>query len=121
MKPAVGVTVAVYESPPPGDTVLDDGVADREKSATVIVLVCVELDSPPLSVTLNVAVYVPGAEYVTLPGTATVLDDGEPPGNVHAYDAIVPPGSLALPENPTESPGLMVMFAAGASIDAVGA
>jgi hypothetical protein len=34
----------------------DDGVEDIEKSATVIVLVCVALTAPPLSVTLKVAV-----------------------------------------------------------------
>jgi len=55
-----------------------------------------------------------------LPGIAAVLDDGVPPGNVHAYEAIVP-SSAPLPENGTGAPGLTVTFDAGLSIEAVGA
>jgi len=39
--------------PPPGSTVCEDGVADSEKSGTVIVRVAAGLMRPPLSVTLN--------------------------------------------------------------------
>ena len=62
-------------------------------------------------------------EYVTFPGTATPLDAGDPPGNVHAYEAMLPftSGSLPLPEKATTPPGSTVTFDAGLSIDAVGA
>src|SRR5437773_8396370 len=67
LNPLIGVTVAVYVVLPPGRTVRDDGGADSEKSATVMVRVAGALARPPLSVTVNDAVYVPGVEYVTLP------------------------------------------------------
>jgi hypothetical protein len=75
-------TVAVYVVPAPAMTALDDGVADSEKSATVIVRVAGWLAAPLLSVTVNDAVYVPGVEYVTLPGAAAELDAGLPPGKL---------------------------------------
>ena len=50
-----------------------------------------------------------------------LLKEGEPPGNVQAYVAIVRRLSVPLPEKETASPGLMVTFDAGLSIDAVGA
>ena len=56
VNPVPGVTVAVYVVLPPGTTVRDAGVAESEKSATVIVRVAGALVSPPLSVTVNDAV-----------------------------------------------------------------
>jgi hypothetical protein len=84
LKPVAGVTVAVYVVPAPARMVLDPGVADNEKSVTVIVRVAADwLVAPPLSVTLSDAVYVPAVEYVTFPGAANELELGLPPGNVH--------------------------------------
>ena len=56
VKPDPGVAVAVYPALSPGATDTEAGEPETEKSATVIVLVCVVLVSPPLSVTLKVAV-----------------------------------------------------------------
>ena len=67
---------------PPGGTDCEAGVADSEKSGTVIVRVAVGLVSPPLSVTVNDATKVPGVEYETLPGLATELEPGLPPGKL---------------------------------------
>jgi hypothetical protein len=50
-----------------------------------------------------------------------LLKEGEPPGNVQAYVAICPSASVPLPKKETAPPGLMVIFDAGLSIDAVGA
>jgi hypothetical protein len=90
LKPASMATAALYVVPLPAKTVRDDGDAVIEKSGTVIVRVAAVLVSPPLSVTVNEAVYVPGVEYVTAPGLATVLEDGLPPGKLHEYALIVP-------------------------------
>lgn len=62
VNPFSGATVAVYVVFAPGRTVRDAGVADNEKSETVIVRVATVLVRPPLSVTLKVAVKVPGVE-----------------------------------------------------------
>ena len=62
LNPVPGVTVAVYVVPAPAMTVRDDGVADNEKSVTVIVRVAGWLAAPLLSVTVNEAVYVPAVE-----------------------------------------------------------
>jgi len=56
LNPAIAVTVAEYVVPPPGDTDRDAGVAESEKSRTVMVRVTAGLASPPLSVTVNDAV-----------------------------------------------------------------
>ena len=53
VNPATGVTVAVYVVPAPGSTLEDAGVAEREKSATVIVRVAGTLAAPALSVTVS--------------------------------------------------------------------
>ena len=57
VNPLPGVTVAVYVVLPPGRTVCEAGVADSEKSVTVTLRVAGALWRPPLSVTLNDAVY----------------------------------------------------------------
>jgi len=62
LKPVFIVTVALYVVGLPAKTVWDDGDADIEKSGTVIVRVAGVLASPPLSVTVNEAVNVPGVE-----------------------------------------------------------
>ena len=49
-----------------------------------------------------------------------MLEPGVPPGNDHAYDAMVPSGSVPEPENDTDPPGLIVTFVAGLTIVAVG-
>ena len=62
VKPVPAVTVAVYVVPAPARMLLDAGVADSEKSGTVIVRVAGWLVAPTLSVTVNEATYVPGVE-----------------------------------------------------------
>ena len=62
VNPVPGVTVAPYVAPAPARTVEDAGVAESEKSVTVIVRVTGWLVAPPLSVTVNEAAYVPGVE-----------------------------------------------------------
>ena len=62
LNPVPAVTVAVYVVFAPARMVLDAGVADSEKSDTVIVRVAGWLLAPTLSVTVNEAVYVPGVE-----------------------------------------------------------
>ena len=99
----------------------DDGLADKEKPGTVIVRVAGALTRPPLSVTVNDAVYVPGAEYVTSPAFAAELEAGTPPGNDQAYAAIVPSGSVPVPAKVTACPALTRTFAAGLVMVAVGA
>ena len=120
VNPFAGVTVAVYVVPPPGRTVLDDGVAVNEKSVTVTVRVAGWLVAPLLSVTVNDAVYVPAVEYVMLPGAAAELEAGLPPGNVQEYEAMVPSGSLPVPAKETACPAMIVTFPPGLVIVAVG-
>jgi hypothetical protein len=55
LKPVPAVTVAVYVVLPPARTVRDAGVADSEKSGTVMVRVAGGLTDPLLSVTVNEA------------------------------------------------------------------
>jgi hypothetical protein len=55
VNPDRAATVGVYPALPPGTTLLDDGVADTEKSDTVIVRVAAALVRPPLSVTCRLA------------------------------------------------------------------
>ena len=55
VNPERGATVAVYPVLDPCTTLVDDGVAVTEKSATVIVRVAGVLVRPPLSVTLRLA------------------------------------------------------------------
>ena len=59
---------------------------------------------PALSVTVRVATNMPGVEYVTLPGVATLLDPGLPPGNDQEYAVTVPSGSVPDPEKNTDCP-----------------
>ena len=54
-KPVPEVTVAVYVVLPPARTVPAAGVADSEKSGTVMVRVAGGLTDPPLSVAVNEA------------------------------------------------------------------
>ena len=49
-----------------------------------------------------------------------MLVPGFPPGNVQAYAEMLPSGSLPLPENDTDWPGLTVTFVAGLTMVAVG-
>ena len=53
--PVPGVTVAVYVVLPPARTLPDAGVADSEKSGTVMVRVAGGLTDPLLSVTVSEA------------------------------------------------------------------
>ena len=62
LNPAFIVNVVLYVVGLPAETVCDDGEADIEKSGTVIVRVAGVPASPPLSVTVNEAVNVPGVE-----------------------------------------------------------
>jgi hypothetical protein len=55
-----------------------------------------------------------------LPAFACVADAGLPPGKDQAYVTVLPSGSLPLPEKDTVSPGLIVAFVAGLTIEAVG-
>ena len=55
VKPSIGPTVAVYVVPAPGRTLRDAGVAESEKSATVIVRVARTLAVPASSVTVREA------------------------------------------------------------------
>jgi hypothetical protein len=55
VNPERAPTVAVYPVFDPCTTLLDDGVADSEKSETVIVRVAAALVRPPLSVTCRLA------------------------------------------------------------------
>src|SRR6266480_4715046 len=75
---------------------------------------------PALSVTVRVATNVPGVEYVTLPGVATLLDPGLPPGNDQEYPVTVPSGSVPDPEKNTDRPAKMITYPEGLSIDPVG-
>jgi hypothetical protein len=61
LNPEPPVTVAVYPALPPCVIVCDAGVAESPKSGTVIVRVAATLVSPPESLTVNDATYVPGA------------------------------------------------------------
>ena len=63
---------------------------------------------PALSVTVRVATNMPGVEYVTLPGVATLLDPGLPPGNDQEYAVTVPSGSVPDPEKNTDCPAKMI-------------
>ena len=56
VNPLIADTVAVYEAPLPGRTVLEPGVAESEKSPTVTVRVAGALAAPPLSLTVSDAV-----------------------------------------------------------------
>src|SRR6185312_12981008 len=56
VNPEPAATAAVYPALPPGATDTDPGVAEMEKSETVIVRVAAVLVSPPLSVTRRLAV-----------------------------------------------------------------
>ena len=105
----------------PGKICCDAGEADKEKSATVTVRVAGGwLVSPALSVTLKDTTCAPGDEKTILPGVASVLEDGDPPGKVHEYDAMVPSGSFPLPAKETGWPGLTVRSTAGLVMAAVG-
>ena len=55
VNPVTGFTVAVKVALPPWVTACDAGVADSEKSVTVIVRVAAGLVRPPLSVAVNEA------------------------------------------------------------------
>jgi hypothetical protein len=55
-----------------------------------------------------------------LPGAAAALDAGLPPGNVQEKAVILPSGSLPVPANETDCPGLMVTSVAGLVMVAVG-
>ena len=106
---------------PPGATVREAGLADSEKPPTDTVRVAGVLDAPPLSVTVSDAVYVPGVEYVTLPGVATLLELGVPPENDQAYAVMLPSPSVPVPANDTLWPGFTATSPAGLVIVAVGA
>jgi hypothetical protein len=120
INPVPAVTVAVYDVALPGATVRAAGVAVTVKLGTSTVRVTGELVSPPLSVTVNDAMYDPGVEYVTLPGVATVADAGLPPGKLQAYALIVPSESVPVPAKNTDCPASTVGFPAGLEIVAVG-
>src|SRR5262245_56655744 len=98
----------------------DAGVAESEKLDTVTVRVAGALAAPRSSVTVNDAVEAPGVAYVTPTGPDDVLAEGEPPGKLHAYDAMVPSESAPWPENETVWPGFTVTFPAGLVIVATG-
>jgi hypothetical protein len=115
--PFNALTEIVYETFPPWIVEREEGEAVIEKSGaglTVIFRVggfgSVRF---ALSVTVSVAVYVPAAEYVTLPGVASALLFGLPPGNVHEYAEIVPSGSLPDPANDTDWPAAIVTSVVG--------
>src|SRR5207302_1463399 len=57
---------------------------------------------PASSVTVRVATNMPGVEYVTLPGVASLLAPGLPPGNDQEYAVTVPSGSVPDPEKNTD-------------------
>ena len=66
---------------PPGAIVREVGVADNEKSATVIERVAGWLVAPSSSATWNETVCVPGVAKITF-ALACVLELGLPVGNV---------------------------------------
>ncbi len=76
--------------------------------------------TPALSVTVRVATNMPGVEYVTSPGVATLLEPGLPPGNDQEYPVTVPSRSVPDPEKNTDRPAKMITLPEGLSIDPVG-
>ena len=87
-KPFSVPIATLYEAPDPGTTDCEDGEPEIEKSGagfTVIVRVGGFGSAKfALSVTVSVAVYEPAVAYVMLPGDATELVLGVPPGKVQA-------------------------------------
>ena len=84
---------------------------DKSENAGKTMMVRVVGDGslrPALSVTVSVATNVPGVEYVTLPGAATLLDPGLPPGNDQEYAVTVPSGSVPDPEKNTDRPAKII-------------
>jgi len=63
---------------------------------------------------------VPGFRKLTEPGFCDELELGLPPGNTQLYEAIVPSGSLPVPEKETDCPGPIATFDVGATIVPVG-